>query len=1080
MPDKTISLDSIKEFAEGMPGGFFIYKAGGDEQLIYANSTMAEIFGCDSVDDFKAYVGNTFRGIVHPDDYILINHSIGVQVNTGSAGNDHVLYRIIRKDGEVRWLNDYGRLVDLEGYGKVYYVFVTDETELQNRTAGESYDRQVIGAMDSIHRALGSGDWGMSFDQTGEMTSCSWSQRFREMLGYSSLKDFPDALESWADLLVPEDRDRVLNHYWDVVRDYSGRKTYDTYYRLKTKNKGIRWFRAIGSLTRREDGTPISFYGIFLDVDENMRIREEEKTSTDNIIGALSSVYTYVYAVNMTRGTAIPVRLDRRLSELKGDDYTGEHPFNLGVYAAENVHPDDRHLFEPVETVEKCRKLFEKRNRYSIPYRVIINGEVHYLELELVKASESTDEFIEAFKVVDEQERVKQEQAKREREQLGIIDALASEYKDLFLVNAATHRFRVLRVASKAQSVMEEQDDSEVVLRDYTDKFVIPEDREAMYAACDISTLNELVPETGIYSITYRRKLDDEIRHFQLNIARFTSDDGTDYYVHGFRDITDSVQREIQIQKALRQAYDAAESASHAKSDFLQTMSHDIRTPMNGIIGMTAIAAAHIDDKERVQDSLRKITVASKHLLSLINEVLDMSKIESGKLTLSEEEFNLSELVDNMLAMVRQQISDHNHDLIVNIREVEHEQVIGDPLRVQQVFMNLMGNAIKYTPNGGKIRLNIREIPCNQLKTGCFEFTFEDNGIGMSEEYLQHIFEPFTRAEDGKVNKIQGTGLGMPIAKNIVNMMGGDIKVTSVLGEGSKFVVTIFLKLQDQLEVDYEKFINLPVLVADDDELSMESAVDMLIELGMQAEGVLSGEEAVDRVSRRHEESCDYHAVVLDWKMPGMDGVATARAIRAEVGNDIPIIILSAYDWTDIEDEARAAGVNAFVSKPLFKSRLARLFSEVLGDGGDDRKSDDDSLDSILNMDLHGFRCLLVEDNELNAEIATELLTETGLEVQHANDGAEAVDLMTNAPDGEYDIILMDIQMPKMNGYDATRAIRAMDRAYCKAVPIVAMTANAFAEDVITARNAGMNDHIAKPIELDVLAKVLNKYLLKK
>ena len=1071
-------LSSIEKFAEGLPGGFFIYKAYDDEELIYANSMMVEIFGCKDLDDFREYVGNSFRGIVYPDDYILTNHSINIQVKTDKVNYDHVLYRIKRKDGQIRWLNDYGWLTELEGYGKVFYVFVSDETDSYNGETELGYDRQVIDAMDSIHKALGSGDWSMTFDENGEMLSCSWSQRFREMVGYSSIKDFPNELNSWSDLLHLEDKDRVLNHYWDVVKDYTGNKTYDIYYRLNTKNKGERWFRAIGQLTRREDGSPISFYGIFLDVDDSMRRSEEEQTSANNIISALSSVYSYVYVVNMKKGTSTPIRLDRRLSEIKGDDYTAEHPYNLKVYADENVYPEDRKLFEPVETAEKCRKLFENQNRYAIPYRVMINGELHYLEVEFVKSPESEDEFVMGYKVVDEQEKIKQAQERQQREMLGIINALSTEYIDLYIANAKTKGFRTIRAKGIGLDSVKEQTNSEEALRGYIDKYVIPEDQMAMYEISTISGADKKVPETGIYTVNYRRKNGDDVLYYQLNMARFKSDDGTDYFVHGFRDITATMEKELQIQKALRDAYDAAEAANHAKGDFLQTMSHDIRTPMNGIIGMTAIAAAHIDDQERVKDSLQKITVASKHLLSLINEVLDMSKIESGKVNLTEEDFNLSELVDNMIAMIRPQVNEHKHELIVNIQELNHEHVIGDPLRVQQVFMNMMSNAVKYTPDGGRIRLSIREIPCQQLKTGCFEFAFSDNGIGMSEEYEAHIFEPFTRAEDGRVSKIQGTGLGMPIAKNIVNMMGGDIKVESKLGEGTTFTVTIFLKLQDSEDIDYEKFINLSVLVADDDEMSKDSAVSMLEELGMKADGVLSGKEAVEKVVVRHEEKNDYNAVILDWKMPEMDGVETARAIRKKVGGDVPIIVLSAYDWSEIETEARAAGVNAFVSKPLFKSRLVRLFNEVLG-GEKETTNDYNPLQPFEEMNLEDYRCLIVEDNDLNAEIAIDILEETKIKVDRASDGAEAVDIMLNAEDGKYDLILMDIQMPKMNGYDATRAIRAINRPYCKKVPIVAMTANAFAEDVQAAKTSGMDAHIAKPIDLNALAKIITKYVLR-
>ena len=545
--------------------------------------------------------------------------------------------------------------------------------------------------------------------------------------------------------------------------------------------------------------------------------------------------------------------------------------------------------------------------------------------------------------------------------------------------------------------------------------------------------------------------------------------------VIGTRNVDDLIKKERQQEMALRAAFDAAEAANRAKTDFLSNMSHDIRTPLNGIIGMTAIAVAHIDEKERVRESLMKITQASKHLLSLINEILDMSKIESGKVDLVEEAFNLSDLVDNLLTMINPEIEAHHHELSVNITDVAHEEVIGDSLRIQKVFTNLMSNAVKYTPDGGRIRLSICEKPSGQPRVGCYEFVFEDNGIGMAEEELERIFEPFVRARDERVGSIQGTGLGMPISRNIVRMMGGDIKVESQKGVGSRFTVTIYLKFRDAEEIPYEKFVDLPVLVADDDELSLESCCGMLNDFGMLAEGVRSGAEALDRVVKRHEAKEDYFACLLDWKMPGMDGIAAVRAIRQAVGRDVPIIIISAYDWSDIEQEAREAGANAFISKPLFRSRLARTFSALVGE---EEILTDVPLSVLGRLDLTGRRALLVEDNDLNAEIAAEILGMTGIQVERVVDGLMAVDRMDDCPEGYYDIIFMDIQMPVMNGYDAARAIRAMDRRYCREVPIIAMTANAFAEDVQAARTVGMNGHIAKPLDFVMLAGVLKKWLL--
>jgi CheY-like chemotaxis protein/anti-sigma regulatory factor (Ser/Thr protein kinase) len=428
--------------------------------------------------------------------------------------------------------------------------------------------------------------------------------------------------------------------------------------------------------------------------------------------------------------------------------------------------------------------------------------------------------------------------------------------------------------------------------------------------------------------------------------------------------------------------------------------------------------------------------------------------------------------------MIKPQIEAHEHDLNINIKNVTHEKVIGDSLRIQQVFMNLMSNAVKYTPNGGKINLTISEKPTHQQKSGFYEIIIQDNGIGMTEEFVQRVFEPFVRSDDERVTKMQGTGLGMPIARNIVRMMGGDILVESKINEGTKFIVTFFLKLQDSHEVSYEDFINLPVLVADDDQVSCECTCNILDEIGMKGEWVLSGKEALERVVERNVQNDQFFAVILDWKMDEMDGVATAKAIRQEVGNDVPIIILSAYDWSEIEQEARRAGVNAFISKPLFKSRIVSLFNRLLGHNKETIEEKATPLSSLESINLSDKRVLLVEDNELNIEIATEILKTTGIKVDFVTNGAEAVDRIMAIPDGYYDLVLMDIQMPVMNGYEATRAIRAMDREYTKALPIIAMTANAFAEDVHMAKGAGMNAHISKPLDLDIFADILRKWVL--
>lgn len=835
-------------------------------------------------------------------------------------------------------------------------------------------------------------------------------------------------------------------------------------------------------------------------------LEKEALESQDNLIQALAIPYENVYTVNADTCEAVNYRMGQAIRNRYGQKFAvGNYEQNICSYIDNDVFKEDRHLFEQLRTISGVNELLADKNTYYFNYRIFRNNQIQYFQCQLVKPNFDRNEFVIGFKNIDEEkqqelaQKQKIEEALSKVEQMNvtlqeemrrqlklthemetqreIIEGLGSEYYSVLLVDPETDTVTTYRAQDEdGQAITDyfrKHDNCwSKGLRSYAEELISEASRSEFMEKL---SLEHIRADGKDYSLTYEKLTDNGIIYLQARVAFVQEKDGGFAAVIGTRNVDDLIKKERQQEMALQAAFDAAEAANKAKTDFLSNMSHDIRTPMNGIIGMTAIAAAHIDDKERVKDSLQKITQASKHLLSLINEVLDMSKIESGKVQLIEEEFNLSDLIDNLLTMTNSQIEEHHHELCVNISGVTHEAVIGDSLRIQKVFTNLMGNAVKFTPDGGKIQLSISEKPSNQAKVGCYEFIFEDNGIGMKEEFLEEIFEPFARASDSQVNHIQGTGLGMPISRNIVRMMGGDIKVESKLGVGSRFIVTIYLKLQDTVEIHYDKFIDLDVLVADDDSLSLESCCSMLNDLGMKAEGVSTGTQAVEQVILHHEQKRDYFACIIDWKMPHMDGIATTRAIRKAVGKDVPIIIISAYDWSDIEQEARAAGANAFISKPLFRSRLAKTFSTLLGE--ENPKELDAPLATLGNIDLSDCRALLVEDNALNAEIATELLKMAGLSVEHAFDGTEAVDMMTECKDWYYDIIFMDIQMPRTNGYDATRAIRAMKRGYCQQIPIIAMTANAFAEDVQAAKTVGMNEHIAKPLDLNTLAKTLNKWL---
>lgn len=511
--------------------------------------------------------------------------------------------------------------------------------------------------------------------------------------------------------------------------------------------------------------------------------------------------------------------------------------------------------------------------------------------------------------------------------------------------------------------------------------------------------------------------------------------------------------------------------ANKAKSDFLSNMSHDIRTPMNGIVGMTTIAIANIDDANRVKDCLKKISLSSKHLLGLINDVLDMSKIENGKLTLNMGQLSLRDVMDNIVTIIQPQIRAKNQHFDIFIQKMECEEVHCDNVRLNQILINLLSNAIKFTPEGGTINVYLRQQE-SQLGSAyvCCQFRVKDTGIGMTPDFQKTIFETFTREDNLRVQKTEGTGLGMAITKCIVDAMKGTIDVKSEKGVGSEFIVTLDLEKALVNEVDM-KLPAWDMLVVDNNEDLCISAVAALEEIGINAEWVLDGRTAVEMIEKRHKENHDYHFVLLDWKMPGMDGLETTREIRKRVGDKIPILIISAYDWSDIEEEARKAGAHGFISKPLFKSNLYYGLSHFM-----DQKAEVEVEEKKEEFDLTGKRILLAEDNDLNWEIANEILTAVGFKVELAENGQVCVDKFSQSEIGYYDAILMDIRMPVMDGYHAAMAIRKLERQDA-GLPIIAMTADAFSEDIEHCIACGMNAHIAKPIDIKHLMEQLRRFL---
>ena len=677
-------------------------------------------------------------------------------------------------------------------------------TESEERDALYAQLQNEAASLATIHEMLGSGKWTMDFDESGVMTRVNWSNEFRRMLGYHDVEDFPDTLESWSNLLHPDDKERVLREFNETIDDYSGKKTYDVEYQLLTKDRGYRWYRAVGKPTRRTDGTPITYVGLFLDI---------------------------------------------------------------------------------------------------------------------------------------------------------------TDQKEL-------------------------------------------------------------------------------------------------------------MNRLAQQRESLNAALEEANQANKAKTTFLSNMSHEIRTPMNAIIGLNSIALSDPTISAQTREHLERIGISAHHLLGIINDILDMSRIESGRMAIKSEEFSFAKMLEQVNTIVSGQCNDKGLKYDCRTVGQVEDYYIGDDTKLRQVLLNILGNAIKFTSEGGSVSLTIEDVKrLNHQAT--LRFTIRDTGIGMSQEFLPRIFDAFSQEDSSSTSKYGSTGLGMPITKSIVELMNGHIEVESKKGEGTTFVVTITLTQANRRTSEADEFElhphDMSVLVIDDDRIACEHARLVLSHIGVTCETVLSGEEATELVRIRHTRREDFNLILVDWKMPGMDGVETTRQIRSIVGNDTPIIILTSYNWEDIEGEAREAGVDTFASKPLFAGTVLDEFRVAF------RKKNSEA--ARPTVDLRGRRILLAEDVMINAEIMMMVLSMREMNVDHAQNGKIAVEMYQDHEPGYYDAILMDMRMPEMDGLEATQTIRATNQADAKTIPIIALTANAFDEDVQRSMQAGLNAHLSKPVEPDLLFKTLEELL---
>lgn len=815
------------------------------------------------------------------------------------------------------------------------------------------------------------------------------------------------------------------------------------------------------------DGTVMGTVGVGVDVTQERAYEKQiinKNRTLETILatidcGLMNHRLNDSHILNINRA-ALKLLGYETLEELTADGFD--------LIAASVVEEDRELLRNSIRTLKKAG------DTVNVAYRVRHkNGDILHI-MGNIKLYEENGELLCQRFLVDVTEQKLQERKDKKR-QMELLQALSLDFTQVCFLEPDTGMLVPVRTdKGKLDNIFENKISLEESMAHYIEEWVYEEDREMLRHAVSLDTLRNELRDKQIYSVNYRKRQDGEFIYFQIKAVSVGTEDGSHGIVLGFRSVDAEIRKEMEQNTLLEAALAQANRASKAKSVFLSNMSHDIRTPMNAIVGFTNLAITHIDRKEQVVEYLKKIQTSGNHLLSLINDILDMSHIESGKLQLDEKLCSLPEILHGLRNILQADIHAKQLDLQIDTVDVVDEAIYCDKLRLNQVLLNLLSNAVKYTGAGGHVSMRITEKPGAPDGYANYEFSIKDSGIGMSQEFVEHIFEPFERERNSTISKIQGTGLGMAITKNIVDMMNGSISVTSEQGVGSEFKVSFTFRLHAEKKEDLilPELKDCRALVVDDDFNTCDSVSYMLGQLGMHAEWTLSGKEAVLRSHQALTRDAGYSVYIVDWLLPDMNGIEVTRRIRKEIGENVPIIVLTAYDWSDIEEEAKEAGVTAFCNKPLFLSELRSCLHSVMQPTAQEDKADEKE-----NSPRHTGRILLAEDVEMNQELAVVILENAGFSVDVADNGQIAFDMVAKSDPGYYQAVLMDVQMPVMDGYEATKRIRQLENHELASIPIIAMTANAFTEDREEALRSGMNGHIAKPIDVQVLFETLENIL---
>ncbi len=866
-------------------------------------------------------------------------------------------------------------------------------------------------------------------------------------------------------------------YIWDVEEDdpacieserevMSKEKTYVSEETIKT-GEGMRQLTTYKSPLYNVDGSVMGTVGVAIDVTKEREYEQEIIRKNQSLEKIFTSIECGVM-LHTEDGKEI-ISINRAALKILGYESKEELEANGFQMIAPSVMDEDKPIL-----LDAIQELKEVGDNVGVEYRVQHkNGDILHI-MGNVKLLEENGQHVYQRFLLDCTAQKLQEK-KKEKRHRELVQALSIDYNLVCFFDLDTGvGFRVQNDEKMFLDAFNEELSFDEGLEQYIETFVHEDDREMMREASSRDLFLKKLAKKKMYSVNFRIMKEGTVKYFQMKVVRAGSWKQNHGIVLGFHSVDAEIRNEMEQKNLLEDALMQANQASKAKSVFLSHMSHDIRTPMNAIIGFTALAITHIEQREQVEEYLKKIMTSGNHLLSLINDVLDMSRIESGKMHLEEKLCSLPDILHELRNILQSDIRAKQLELYLDAVDVMNEEIYCDKLRLNQVLLNLLSNSVKYTTAGGIVSLRVTEKGGAPNGYANYEFTIKDTGIGMSEDFVLHIFEPFERERTTTSSGIEGAGLGMAITKNIVDMMNGTISVKSEQGVGTEFTVGFTFRLSSETKTYQEipELKNCRALVVDDDFDTCDNVSFMLGQLGLRAEWTLSGKEAVLRTRQAATRGDRYSVYIIDWLLPDMNGIEVTRRIRKEMGEDISVIVLTAYDWSEIESEAKEAGVTAFCSKPLFMSELSNCLNSVINvDELEDRE------DEYEVKDLMKGRILLAEDNELNQEIAVAILEEAGLDVEVAGNGQIAVEMLKKSEPDYYQLILMDVKMPVMNGYEATKAVRKLENKELASIPIFAMTANAFEEDKREALNCGMNGHLAKPIDVDKLFKQLRKVL---